>query len=211
LSLAKLENIHENACWALWHITESAEQLENMLPEKLKKALVAEKITHTGRKQEWIAGRLALLELLRAMEEPFTNLEKDAFGKPQLTGSALQVNLTHSFPYAAAIVHRQQPTGIDMEQVQEKLGRLCPKFLSEQELAHANLDLHKLCLYWAAKETLYKLYGKRKLIFKKNILIDRFELQQKGYIKGNLLTEDIEKQYTLYYEQLDNFYICFNV
>lgn len=211
MPLAKIANIHDNACWALWHISESLGELEAMLPKALQGAYEQERMTHTSRKQEWIAGRLAVLALVEHFRETFHGLAKDEFGKPFLVNSPLHLNLTHSFPYAAAIIHKHQPVGIDLEQKREKLGRLCPKFLSTQELAHAAQDLDKLCVYWTAKETVYKLYGKRKLIFKENIAIAPFELSEKGYLSACLRINEQETLYRLYYLKMNNFYLCFNV
>jgi len=66
--------------------------------------------------------------------------------------------------------------------------------LSNPERLHAGDDLSKMCIYWCAKESLYKWYGKKNLSFKDNIFIEPFEnkptmIQGDIFIDGQLKTE----------------------
>jgi 4'-phosphopantetheinyl transferase len=53
---------------------------------------------------------------------------------------------------------------------------------------------------------LYKLYGKRKVIFIDNLLISPFSKDQQ-VIKGRLKINEIDKQYTLIVEKIAQYYL----
>jgi 4'-phosphopantetheinyl transferase len=112
------------------------------------------------------------------------------------------VSLSHTSNYAVAIVSLEEEVGIDIEKISNKLSRVSHKFLSEPERLHAGNDLLKMCIYWCAKESLYKWYGKKNLSFKENIFIEPFE-ENPTRISGEIFIDGVLKTE----HQLEVFYV----
>lgn len=203
------ENLNNTASWALWHISEEEEELlrQLRLAKDEEKELAGLKLPQ--RRLEWLASRLLVKQLAREHQIPDAELVKDQWGKPLLARSSAYISLSHAYPYAAAILHEQQAVGIDIEKPRSQLLRIQHKFLSKDELLCANENPRKLCVYWAAKEALYKLYGKRELIFGEQILIHPFELDLQGNLQGELVVKSTRQTYSLQYRYHEDLLICF--
>ena len=131
-------------------------------------------ITHPAQRIEWLACRVAIRQLTEEQGATYQGLRKDEFGKPFLIGSSWHISLSHTSGWAAAILHKARPVGIDIEPIREQFRRVVPRVLSADEITHAASDPHRLAIYWCAKEALYKLYGKRQLTFREHLHIDPF-------------------------------------
>ena len=204
-----LEKITEtNDCiWGFWNITED----EKFFVEEFK---ILEKIpaslTHETKRLEFAAVRGLLKSLLAVWQLQYNGMLKDVFGKPFLAGQSLHISLSHSFPYVAAVVHRANSVGIDLEQRKSKLLRIAPRVLNKRELADAGDDITKHCIYWCAKEALVKIHGKKDLTFAENLLLDPFNLAKEGHINGRILATNIDETITLQYHVYDNFVVVLN-
>ena len=200
--------INDQHSLAIWHILPD----EDLGAEALAQGLDLDELApihHKGRYRESIAGRLALESAAVLLGITAREVEKDEFGKPHLSAKAADISITHSSDYAAAVVSHAGPCGIDIEPVRDKLLRVSPKFLSEAELAHAAGDLDALCFYWTAKESVYKLYGRRSLIFKENIHIAPFAFAERVEGEGALVMEEGTSRYPLIAQKLGNYWLCY--
>ncbi|MBQ0741343.1 4'-phosphopantetheinyl transferase superfamily protein, partial [Aquimarina celericrescens] len=77
------------------------------------------------------------------------------------------ISITHSFEFTGVIVSDKK-VGIDIEKQREKIKLIAPKFTPIEEykaLGDGEDLIRKLTIVWGAKESLYKLYGKRGLLF----------------------------------------------
>src|SRR5690606_10777059 len=101
-------------------------------------------------------------------------IKKDDCGKPHLLNCKYHMSMSHSNGFAAVILNKNESVGIDIEQVHEKIRRIEKKFLSDEEKLAASDNLEMLCMYWSAKEVLYKIYGRKKLELKKDLFIHPF-------------------------------------
>ena len=191
---------------AVWHITESHDELQALLPSEILTDAELASIHHPQKQIEFFCSRLTIKYLADKLGIKYLGIKKDEYGKPYLVGSTWQFSLTHTAEYIAVVMHETQALGIDMEQPSEKLLRIAHKYLSETEKNDADNDLDKLCIYWSAKEALYKLYGKRKVIFIDNLLISPFRKDQQ-IIKGRLRINGIDEQYTLIVEKIVQYYL----
>jgi 4'-phosphopantetheinyl transferase len=195
--LTKENDIH----LAVWQITESHDELQAMLPSEILTDAELASIHHPQKQIEFFCSRLTIKFLANLLGIKYIGIKKDEFGKPYLVGSAWQMSLTHTSNYVATVMHPTQALGMDMEKPSEKLRRIAHKFLSESEVIEANDDIEKLCIYWSAKEALYKLYGKRKVFFQENLYVFPF---QKGESKviGRLKINDIDEKYSIFIENI---------
>ncbi len=209
MALVKLVKINDNSFWALWKIGEPLHKLTEQYPPLLDEIEYLSEIHHPDKKAEWLAGRLALKVLVEQIGGSFQGVFKDKHGKPYLCDSTFHISLANSYPYAAAIIHRNIATGIDLEPPKPTLLRIRHKFLNEKEMINAGDDLHKLCIYWCAKECLYKIHGKRELSFRQNMHIDNFTLSDKGIIQAHIRKEGISSSFQLYYDSFPGYFFVY--
>jgi len=173
MPLVHAENITEECRLLVWELTESLETLHEMLPAAADLTEFST-ISHPQKKREWLAGRVLLAQIVAEAGEIFQGTWKNEHGKPFLVGSESFISITHTIDYVAAVIHPRLPVGIDMEKMDNKLLRTARKYLSESEMLEAGSSLSKHCIYWCAKEALFKLNGRHKVSFKEDIKIVPF-------------------------------------
>ncbi|AEI48777.1 4'-phosphopantetheinyl transferase family protein [Runella slithyformis] len=186
----------------VWQIGES--------PEKLLKELIVtaeeweefKTISHPQKQLEWLTGRRAMQVLVESTGGCYKGMLKDEYGKPHLKHRIAEVSLTHTLRYVGVTLHPVKSLGIDMERMADKLARVAPKFLSEEEKEHAQMELSKLVTYWCAKEALYKLHGTRQLSFKDHIAVEAFQ-DTDAYVQGSIGFNDLPRQF----HQLHRFWV----
>jgi 4'-phosphopantetheinyl transferase len=153
-------------------------------------------ISHPAQRVEWLACRVAIRQLIEAQGLVYAGLHKDEFGKPHLIGTPWHVSLSHTGGWAAAVLHRTRPVGIDIEPIRDQFRRVVPRVLSEDEIAHAAGEPGRLAVYWCAKEALYKLYGKRQLTFRDHLFIEPFA-DNAEHLIGHVRLPDHKAQLTI--------------
>jgi 4'-phosphopantetheinyl transferase len=193
--------------WALWKITENEDEFRAL--QKLAE-VIPPTITNEHKRLEWLAGRVITQGLLAEFNVPYHGLVKNEFGKPFLLDCPFHISLSHSFPYVAGIIDKDNVVGIDLEQPKEKLFRVASRVFSPEELKDVGTDLTKHCIYWCAKEALIKIYGKKDLILAENLRISPFSLASRGEIIGRIIVTDSESLITLYYQVFPGFVLVFS-
>lgn len=193
--------------WALWRITEDEGSL---MAEVNEWEQLSDTITNPNKRLEWLTGRLLVKEVLHSMGLLFQGITKDQYGKPFPRGYDFHLSLSHSYPYVAALVDTLESVGIDLEQPKEKLLRIAPRIFSPVELSDAGNNITKHCVYWCAKETLVKVHGQKNLVFAENLIIEPFQLNIEGDIRGKIIVGDTERVLPLHYIVYPNFVVVFN-
>ncbi len=211
MALTKIVKINDKLSWALWKIDAPWTDLLKEREISQDELALLTTISHPIKKAEFLASRLALHALLTSEEFGEYVLQKDEHGKPFLLDSTSHISLANSFPYAAAIFHQDTPVGIDIEKPSEKLIRVQHKFLHEDEWPDFRDNPEKLCLAWCAKESLYKLFGRKDLSFKANICIHKTDYPRHLFMKANILLPDHSQGFELQIVREENFFILFNV
>ncbi|SFD49351.1 4'-phosphopantetheinyl transferase family protein [Spirosoma endophyticum] len=164
-----------NECLAILRpITEDEPTLQARLLLTVSEQEDLASISHAGQRIEWLACRVAIRQLIEAQGINYAGLRKDEFGKPHLINSPWHISLSHTTGWAAVVLHRSRPVGIDIEPIREQFRRVVPRVLSDDEITHAAGDPNRLAVYWCAKEALYKLYGKRQLTFRDHLHVEPF-------------------------------------
>ena len=194
MPLVKMEKTAKQCGWAIWFIEETKEELDSLSTEVCPSEIVS-----VQKKLEWLAGRIVIKKLVEQSGLAYQGLRKDEFGKPFLVQHPNPISLTHSFPYVAAQIDSYESVGIDLEQPKEKLLKIAPRIMADYELADAGQDIVKHCVYWCAKEALYKVYGKRGLTFSNHLNIEPFNIQRSGELKGRIDDHGIEIKVDLCY------------
>ena len=173
----------ECAQLALWRIEESVEELKKMCSTEWQKDL----FSHPRRQSEQLASRLLLQRLSVELGQSVTGLSKTSQGAPSLVGSSYYCSISHDWPYASAILHKDQSVGIDVAALTSQALQVREKFLSKYELIYCQ-DEAQATLYWAAKEAVYKYTGGKVKDFKQIRILTTNELQNKSQLqnKGRL-------------------------
>lgn len=128
----------------------------------------------------------------------------DSFGKPYLKEDKREISFSHSGDYAAMMLTGLF-AGIDFELIRPKVLNIIHKFMNEAELESLSSEnaVEHAHVYWGAKESLYKLYGKQQLIFKEQILIKPFTYtNSSGNFQAKLKAPGINKTFDLRYEKM---------
>ena len=100
-----------------------------------------------------------------------------------------------------------------MEQMSPKIFKVAHKFLNDCELriVFSEYAMEGLYVIWAAKEALFKLYGKRDIQFREDIRIFPFEFLGQGTIKGEITGKDETRFYEISYQTLENYILVYAV
>lgn len=130
-------------------------------------------------------------------------------GKPELKEEVCHISISHSHDKLVIICNKECATGVDIELIRDKVLKIKDKFLSVAELAEAKDNVEKLIIYWAAKETLYKIYGLKEIEFAKHLFIHSFILNKEGKILGEINLDSFRKKFNLHYEKLDDYMLVY--
>ena len=131
----------------------------------------------------------------------------NALNKPFLEGRKEQISISHSHKWLAVAIHQTKEIGVDIELIRAKILNIKQKFASDEELNYANSNIKMLTILWAAKEAIYKTYGKKSIEFKK-ICIAPFQLLEKGKLDGTLTLENEVRKYELMYRKDGDYFLA---
>lgn len=194
MPLVKSEMTGNESAWGLWEITETEQELGFIALESAPDEVIA-----PSKRLEFLAGRALVKTLVEKIGGEYTGIRKDEQGKPYLKDQQHEISLSHSSPYVAAQINRGGAVGIDIEQPKEKLLRVASRVLSDDEGKDAGSDIIKHCVYWCAKEAMYKIYGKRGLHFNNQLNLDPFELKKSGELTGYIRVNGVPTVVSLGY------------
>jgi phosphopantetheinyl transferase len=196
----------------MWKVEEEVGWFFRQVDLSIEEPEVLNGISNHYKKLEWLATRMVMQAICAKIGIVYPGIVKDDHGKPFLKDHSHPISVTHSFPFIAAIIHRNKEVGIDLEKLKtDKILRIAPKFMNSQEFAFSKLDPHISTLIWCAKESLYKLHGRKFVVFKKDLEIEPFEMMEKGHLIGNIKLPDLDAQFTLEYETTEQFFITYTV
>lgn len=163
---------------AVWKIEEE----EPFFTEKVP---LHRQITHPHKRLQHLAGRYLLQALFP--DFPIGLIQVADTRKPFLEDEAYHFSISHCSDYAAVIVSKTKRVGIDIELVNDKIGRIEHKFVNDEEgqLLKENrtvidktktlkipLPNQQLIMLWSCKEAVFKWYGLGNVDFKKHMQVN---------------------------------------
>lgn len=160
-------NINETTRLAVWHITEPEVFFNRIY-------IPVHDISHPHKRLQHLAGRF-LLELIDP-EFPVNEIQLDG-RRPYLPDNSRYFSISHCANYAAAILSKEMPVGIDVELATDKLQLLEKKYLNEREQqlvrssAYEMPLIKKLASCWSAKESMFKWYALGNVDFRRDMII----------------------------------------
>jgi len=205
-----LLEIHKEPLRGIWQITEEPDQMLSLLERKELYLPYLDTLTNKTRKQEWLAVRLLLKELLA--EEP--RISYLPTGAPCLPGLDYNISISHTKGYVAVLLAQKvYAVGIDIEFRSDRAFRLKDRILSPYELNGldpADPETHAL-LFWSAKEALFKMIGQEVVDFRKHLCVEPFPLRERGSIIVRENRTEKGATYTLKYEVTPSYVLVWNV
>lgn len=181
----------KNAKIGVWKLSEPVEELYAIIFDFLSDCEKYEfqKFKSQQRRKEWLATRILLQKI---KQSPFfCEIKYSETCKPFIDNE--KIGISHSRDFVAIIISQTNEVAIDVEKISSKAYNIIHKFLSidEQKLIDKNNET-LVTLFWSAKETVYKFYGKKELPFidQINILsVDFDELKIKCILSHKQLIE----------------------
>lgn len=155
-------------------------------------------------------GFLSIRYLLKEIGLTDDDLQYDEFGKPHLNNGRF-ISITHSFNFTAIIFSYETEVGIDIEKQREKILRIAHKFTPIEEyktIANVDALILKLTIVWGAKESLYKIYGKKKLLFLHHIYVEDFKFADEK-TTGEIRFNGEESSYNIKFLEFEGFTCVF--
>jgi 4'-phosphopantetheinyl transferase len=191
MSVSLCEQITKDSWVVLWKIDEDLSFYLSYLNIHENDLVAISGVTHPQKKLEWLASRCCAKFAVEQCGLTYDGIDKDEYSNPFLPNHPHAfISISHTSEYTATVVSFSNDVGIDLEKISPKLQIVAHKFLSEQERPFAEIDLTHLCIYWCAKESLYKWYGKKNLSFKHNIAIQPFEIAS-TVIEGSIVLDAV--------------------
>ena len=155
-------------------------------------------------------GFLSIRHLLKEVNLIDADLQYDEFGKPHLDKGRF-ISITHSFHFTAIIYSTETEVGIDVEKQRDKILKIAHKFTPIEEyktIANHDALISKLTIVWGAKESLYKIYGKKKLLFLHHIYVADFNFADKK-TTGEIRFDGETTTYTVAFLEFEGFTCVF--
>jgi len=200
MGLVYIKNERDLTKIGIWKVEESIEELKSRLMLNEEELTFYNKLNKGKRNLHWLGGRVLLRYLLDT--DDFIEVREDEHGKPKLINFNYEISISHSYEYAAVVISGKQ-VGIDIEKIKDVIVGLTHKFMNDDELKSIDnsSNLEKLYVYWSAKESLFKLNGKKHLNFKDEINIHPFEYLNKGIIQAEIRSRDNIRNFNVFYEE----------
>jgi phosphopantetheinyl transferase len=203
LPLVVHHEFEEGGGLAVWRYDEPSDFFQERIIFNAYDEAQLASISHPDKQREWLASRYMVRFLVGHPEA--IEMDKDEFGRPRLRNVSGYVSLSHCKQYASAIYHPKKRVGVDVEPYGPTVKKIAHKFLFPKELKHIEgpNELDFMLLYWSAKETLYKLHGKKGLAFRERILIAPFQIEDQGLMCGRVTEVPEMQQVDIRFEKQD--------
>jgi len=207
MAIVYRQQVDNDTEFAIWKIEEQADELYGQLQLKEDEKAYYQQLRTGKRNLHWLGTRVLLRKMLRT--EEYIDCKVDSHGKPYLVNVPYHISFSHSFDYAAVMISRTRPVGIDIEQVKEKVERIAHKFMRAQELAFITdkCRIEQLYVCWCAKEAVYKCYGQKEVSFVNNILLEPFTFEGHGIVKSVLHKDGLSLGYEVGYLQYHDYMV----
>ena len=191
----------------VWKVDETIGQLRSMFHQFsiYEEGFMRFKVEK--RKQEWLAVRVLLKELL-GEEKRIVYLPS---GKPCLEDGSACISFSHTSGYVAVAIHPSAEVGVDIEQYATRVQRLASRFVrdDEQVSVASGDEIYALLLHWSAKETMFKLMEEEAVDFLEHMRIFPFTLQESGQMEAQEFRSPKEQKFLIHYDTHPDYVLTF--
>ena len=192
----------------VWKVDETIEQLRSMFHQFSIYEEGFNRFSSEKRKQEWLAVRVLLKELL-GEEKEIVHLPS---GKPVLKDGKACISFSHTSGYVAVAVHPNVEVGVDIEQYGTRVQRVASRFVREDEkvFVASGDEVYGLLLHWSAKETMFKLMEVEAVDFIEHLHILPFQLQESGAFEAREYRSGKEQVFLIHYDTHPDYVLTFS-
>lgn len=194
MGIIKTFSPSSNSVISIWKIEESINELRDISKQITD-------IKNEIKEMEYHASREALKNGCKKLGIDFIGIEKDSNGKPYLKNNRTEISISHKFPYAVVMIHKERACGLDIERIDKKVLKIKDKFLNHDEADYIGESVKNATIYWTIKEALYKIEGEpvafKKIIIKRSTSKNQFECRIN------------RKNYTIEVDELDKHIIAY--
>lgn len=193
-------------------VSKNVESIDHF-EDRFKNHALVKQISNLNEKRriEILSTQLLVASLIENSQQiPFT---KNEMNKPELIESSDHMSISHSYDYSAAIVSTYD-TGIDIQKEVSKIERIKHKFLSDAEIDFIDEHFSREMMHvmWGAKESMYKAYGKKKVTFKTELIINPFKYKSEGFqFTGRVYKNDYHENFEIFARKIEDFYLVFAI
>jgi len=199
------QNINATTKMAIWAIEEPLAFFESKLEGSIE---ASKNINHPVKRTQHLAARLLLQEMQPELD--VNSIEYAANGKPYFVNESVHFSISHCNGFAACVISKEGPVGIDIELIQERIKKVAPKFLHHSELEKINTlneetQLKEMSFVWAAKEAMYKMNEKLGIDFSEHLRVEGLANNTNGMMSGSILSEAAALDVQIHYALRENF------
>lgn len=188
-----------NGLLTVWQITESSGEFQSFFTSEELSDPNFQKYSYEKRKVEWLAIRVLLKQMIGSgFEIYYTEVGKPIIKHPLYK----HISISHSRDFAAVYIHQRHPVGIDIESVTRNYASVKKRYLSESELEQVNESSMLQCIYWCAKEAVFKYMDEEGVDFRKQIHVQPFLPETDKFIV-NYISDNQVKTLQLQYESFN--------
>lgn len=203
MPLAKEIHIDEGLL-LLWELDEDLDWLKEQFPS-LETDQTFQTLKNKKRQQEWLTVKM----MLKYIGCNDLKVYYNGNGQPQIKHAHYHhISISHSNQLAGIFLHPSKPVGLDIESLNRNFSGIEKKYLSpaEIELTRQNEKWH--CLFWCAKEAVYKIAGIPGIHF-----IDQISVSpaQNNQLAAELKTPDCHQIFRLNYFEYNGQFIVYLV
>jgi 4'-phosphopantetheinyl transferase len=181
----------------VWQLTETSTDLSSSFSLHELESKDFLQYNYEKRKVEWMATRLLIKQLIGLN----FRITYSQTGKPNLTHDRYKhLSISHSRDFVAVFIHEQLDVGLDIESITRNYNSVERKYLSDQEQIAANKNNMLQCLYWCAKEAIFKLVPDEGVEFRKQIHILPFDPKTEEQFIVRYTSESKTEDYQLHFQ-----------
>ena len=192
----------------IWLIRENYDDLLSRVTLNNEDLATLENFKNYNRRLEWLSVRTLANELAGSNVRIIYNAER----KPFLEDNSYNISISHSYEFTSILLSKDRRVGIDLEYMSHRIEGIADRFMNRLENVTADPKMiqYHLYIYWCAKEALYKICDKRDIHFKKDIIIDNFDPEEKGELTGTVKTGKGKERFNLSYFRLNNYTVVWS-
>lgn len=175
------------------------EHYHNLMEEEFERLA---SLHHPSRKREYVATRV-----LRSMVFGNEHILYNDIGAPYIEDEGY-ISISHAPHVVGLAFCKLFPIGLDLEPIREKARLVKNKFLSEQESNVLKTDdIIEMTKVWSGKEALYKLAGRKGILFSENLHLKKHNEQE---WEGKIQFPDMLKFVPMHIVRVNDFVLSVN-
>ncbi len=198
----------DNSLVAVWRITETEDELTDIIPFNKEMEYMLTKLTCPNRKLQWLASRALLYQIGSCV--PHVQYTKT--GQPYVSQSERSISISHTKGFASVAISSKVTAGVDIEYPSERISRLSFKYLhsSEELFIEENKSSIYHALIWCAKETIFKMSARPGIIFKEDIKVLPFTPEPEGDFSVMFDSKNQVNKHRLLYKVTNDYYLVWH-